>query len=242
MEDLVRYEHSGGISTIVMDDGKANVMTAAMLAAVHAALDRAEADSALVLLMGRPGIFSAGFDLSVFRQGTAEDIHTMLRAGAELALRLLSSSTPVVVACTGHAYPEGAFLLMSADFRIGADGPYRLGMNEVAIGLIVPRFAIEIARARLHPAYFDRTAVTGDMFGPKEAVAAGLLDRVVPEAELAESARAAAAQLAKIHLGAHRATKRRVRGGLLKIVRDAIDEDLTLESAQRTVAARSRQA
>lgn len=238
MSELVTYTRSGAIGRIVMDDGKVNVMSLRMLSALHAAFDRAEADRVVALLTGRDGCFSAGFDLKVFAQGSAEDIQALLRSGAELARRLLSFPTPVLAACNGHAYPMGAFLLLSADLRIGADGPYRIGLNEVAIGIPVPRFAIEIARHRLTPAAFNRTT-TGDMFSPGEALAAGFLDRVTPAADLAAAADDAAERLAKLSPGAHQATKALVRGAALAAVRAAIDAELTLESARKTVAGRS---
>ena len=71
MTELVTYEFAGGIARITMDDGKLNVMSPDMLRALHQAFDRAEADGAIVILSGREGIFSAGFDLKVISHGTA---------------------------------------------------------------------------------------------------------------------------------------------------------------------------
>ena len=152
MTNLATYSRSGPISTIVMDDGKANVMSLNMLSALHAAFDQAEQDKTVAILKARGKHFSGGFDLNVFAKGSAEEQYLMVKAGAELALRILSFPTPVVAACHGNAFPMGAFLIMSSDHRIAAEGDYRIGMNEVAIGLTVPRFAIEIARQRLTPA------------------------------------------------------------------------------------------
>ena len=165
MPELVTYRRADLVSTITMDDGKVNVFSIAMLRELHGAFDQAERDGTVVLLSGRPGCFSAGFDLGVF-QGPPEDALVMLRLGATLAERILSFPSPVAVACTGHAFPAGAFLLMAADTRIGADGPFKLGLNEVRIGLTLPWFAIVLARHRLSPAHFDHAAVTGTMFDP----------------------------------------------------------------------------
>ncbi len=165
MPELVTYQRSDRVSTITMDDGKVNVFSLAMLGALHEAFDRAERDGTVVLLRGRPGYFSAGFDLKVIN-GASEDVALMLRLGATLAGRILSFPAPVVAACTGHAFPAGAFLLMAADTRLGADGPFKLGLNEVRIGLTLPWFAIVLARHRLTPAHFDHAAVTGTMFDP----------------------------------------------------------------------------
>ena len=137
----VTYDRTDLVSTVTMDDGKVNVFSIPMLRALHEAFDQAERDGTVVLLEGRPGYFSAGFDLGTFG-GPPEDVVTMLRLGATLAERILSFPAPVAVACTGHAFPAGAFLLMAADTRIGADGPFRLGLNEVRIGLTLPWFAV----------------------------------------------------------------------------------------------------
>src|SRR5438105_4665166 len=123
MGSLVSYQLEGSVATVTMDDGKVNVLSPAMLAELDAALDRAEADRAVVVLAGREEVFSAGFDLQVLRAGGTEAA-AMLRSGFELAARLLAFPTPVLVACTGHAVAMGVFLLLSGDHRIGAAGPY----------------------------------------------------------------------------------------------------------------------
>jgi enoyl-CoA hydratase len=228
MGELATYERDGRIATIRMDDGKVNAFSVPMLRAIHAAFDEAERDGAVVVLSGREGIFSAGFDLNVFARGQ-DEILEMLQLGATLAERILSFPTPVLGACTGHALPAGAFLLLSADCRIGADGPFQIGLNEVRIGMTVPWFAIEIARQRLHPAHFDRAVVDSTMYSPREAVAAGFLDRVVTETELGTASLEAAEGLAQLDPAAHAATKLRARAGALKAVRHAIESELTLE-------------
>jgi len=179
MGTLVSYQLEGSIATITMDDGKVNALSVQMLTELGAALDRATADRAVVVLTGRDGLFSAGFDLAVLRGG-GSDASGMLRAGFELAERLLSFPTPVLIACTGHAVAMGVFLLLSGDYRVGAAGPYKITANEVAIGLTMPRAAVEICRQRLTPAHFNRAVVLAEVFSPDDAVAAGFLDRVVP--------------------------------------------------------------
>lgn len=224
MSDRVSYALEGGIATLAMDDGKVNAMSIPMLEALHAAFDRAERDGAVVLLVGREGIFSAGFDLKVFPQGP-EPTLKMLRLGATLCERILSFPHPVVTGCTGHAYPAGAFLMLSADRRVGSEGPFRIGMNEVAIGLTLPAFAVELARHRLAPAYFQRV-VTGDLYAPAEAVAAGFLDEVVPPERLRARCLEVAQGLGAIDLEAHRGTKQKVRGACLAALRGAIEAEL----------------
>ncbi len=224
MSELLSYRLDGGVATLAMDDGKVNAMSIPMLETLHAAFDRAEKDGAVVRLVGREGIFSAGFDLKVFPQGREPTVK-MLRLGATLAERILSFPYPVVTACTGHAYPAGAFLMLSADRRIGSEGPFRIGLNEVAIGLTLPAFAVELARFRLTPAAFQRT-VTGDMVGPEEAVTAGFLDELVPVDAVLERSREVAEGLCQVDFEAHRGTKQKVRAACLEALRAAIESEL----------------
>jgi enoyl-CoA hydratase len=224
MGTLVTYRLRDSVATITMDDGKVNVLSLAMLSELGAALDRATADRAVVVLTGREGVFSAGFDLPVLRGGGAAAAE-LLHAGFELAERMLAVPTPVLVACPGHAVAMGVFLVLSGDYRIGARGPYKLTANEVAIGMTVPQAAVEICRQRLTPACFNRAVLLAEVFSPDDAVAAGFLDRVVPPAELAEAAATAAAALAGLDLDAHAATKLRARRPTAAALREAIVSD-----------------
>jgi enoyl-CoA hydratase len=224
MSGLVSYRLDDSVATITMDDGKVNVLSLALLTEVSAALDRAEADQAVVVLTGRDGAFSAGFDLAVLRAGGQAAVD-LLHAGFELAARLLAFPTPVLIACPGHAVAMGVFLVLSGDYRIGAYGPYKLTANEVAIGITMPRAAVEICRQRLTPACFNRAMILSEVFLPEEAVTAGVLDRVVPAAELAEAAAKAAAELSRLDLEAHAATKMRARRSAVTALREAIDAD-----------------
>jgi enoyl-CoA hydratase len=230
MTNPVSYRLDGQIARITMDDGKLNVMSLAMLEALHAAFDRAANDKAVAVLSSARDVFSAGFDLKVFAANDATRSHAMVKAGAELALKLLSFGTPVLGVCRGHAFPMGAFLLLASDVRIGAEGNYKIGFNEVAIGLPVPSFGLELGRQRLAPAYLNRTALAGEMFDPAEAVKAGFLDKIVPSGELDATVDAIAASLTQIHLLSHATVKQRLRAGAIAAVRAAIDAELTLDA------------
>jgi enoyl-CoA hydratase len=234
MRDLVSYRKTDAVAQLDMDDGKVNVMSTQMLGELLSAFDRAEQDGAVVLLTSsRQGIFSAGFDTKILRGGDAQRIYDMVRLGAELAARVLSFPLPVVVACNGHAFPMGAFLMLAADSRVGAEGPFKIGMNEVAIGIPVPSFALELGRLRMAPAYLQRTALTGEMFAPQDAMAAGFLDTVVPAEALMGVAQSIASSLSKIDFPAHASTKRRLRRTAAAAVRAAIDSEITLQDYQR---------
>jgi enoyl-CoA hydratase len=224
MEDLVSYRLDDRVATVTMDDRKANALSPAMLAAIDRALDRAEADSAVVVLAGRDRRFSAGFDLPTL-MGGGPDAAPMLRAGFELSARLLSFPTPVVIACTGHAVAMGVFLLLSGDYRVGAAGPFKIQANEVALGMTMPLAAVEVCRLRLAPAHFNRAVVLAEQYSPDTAVEAGFLDRVVEPEEVHDTAHGLAAQLAALDMPAHAASKLRARAQALAAIRDGIERD-----------------
>ncbi len=229
MTELATYELNDQIATIAMDDGKVNAFSIPMLQAVHAAFDQGERDGAIVILTGREGYFSAGFDLKVFAGGDVEQVIEMLTLGATLAERILGFERPVITACPGHTVAAGAFMALAADLRIGTEGPFKIGLNEVKIGLTVPWFVIELARQRLNPAHFNRAVISATMHSPAEAVTAGFLDEIVPAEELREASLAAAATLAELNPQAHAATKLRARGDALRAIRKAIETELTVE-------------
>ena len=224
MSDVVTYQLKNAIATITMDDGKVNALSLRMFSQLNAAFDRARTDEAVVVFTGREGKFSAGFDLGTLGAGGA-DAATLLRSGFELAERILSFPTPVVIACNGHAIAMGVFLLLSGDYRIGVDGPYKINANEVALGLTMPRTAVEICRQRLAPAHFNRAVILAEPYSPADAVGAGFLDRVVQASELQDVARSTAAQLATLNMDAHAASKLRARDSTLKAIRTAIEAD-----------------
>lgn len=224
MSQLVTYQLKDGVATIAMDDGKANALSPALQAELNVALDQALADKAIVVLTGRPGMFSAGFDLPTLMNGGLPAVG-MLTGGFEIAEKILSFPKPVVIACGGHALAMGVFLALCGDYAVGADGAYKIGANEVALGLTMPRAAIEICRARLASAHFQRAMMTSEIYKPADAVAAGFLDKVVPAADVLVEAQAVAARYTKLNMNAYKATKVLVREPMLKALRAAAEAD-----------------
>ena len=240
MSDRIVYRFAEGVATIMMDDGKVNVMSTAMLQDLGAAFRQAEKDQAIVVLRsGRQDIFSAGFDLKVFAANDVERSLEMVTAGAELALHLMSHPFPTIGIMKGHAFPMGTFLLLACDVRIGARGAHRMGLNEVAIGISPPGFAIELARSRVHPAWLSRTVTLGEMFEPDDAVVAGFLDRVVPATEIEQTIDDVVSALRKLHAPSHALAKQRLCLPTMVAMREAIARELTLTAYRSSSAART---
>jgi len=219
------YEITEAVATIAMNDGKVNALGFEMLAELNEALDRAESDSAAVVLTGREGLFSAGFDLRVLTGGGPDTAH-LLHTGFELSHRLLSFPLPVVIACSGHAFAMALFTLLSGDYRLGVlDAEHKLTANEVAIGMTMPRSAIEVCRQRLSPEHIDRVVGLAEVFNPNTAVRTGLLDQVVPAADLFGAAHAKASELMALNRPAFAATKLRLHEVGLSKLRAAMEAD-----------------
>jgi enoyl-CoA hydratase/carnithine racemase len=233
----VTYSCQAGVAYITMDDGKVNAMSPEMLHDLDAALDRAQSDEAIVVLRSaREGIFSAGFDLKIFASNDPVRSLEMVRAGAELALRLMAFPNPTVGVMEGHAFPMGTFILLACDVRIGALGKFRMGLNEVTIGITPPRFAIELARSRVHPGWLSRTVTLGEMFEPEDAVTAGFLDRAVPPDQIDKALAEILAALKAVNVSMHATAKHNLRKQAMAAMREAIDTDLTLEAYQTGAA------
>ena len=226
MSDLIAYHLEDGVATLTLSNGKVNAISPEVIAAFNAALDRAEQDRAVVIITGQPGILSGGYDLKVMTAGPEQAV-SLVTQGSTLARRLLAHPFPVVVACPGHAVAKGAFLLLSVDYRIGVDGPFSIGLNEVQIGMTMHHAGIELARDRLRKSAFHRSVINGEMFNPQTAVDAGFLDKVVQPEELQAAALEAARQLKKINMKAHKNTKLKVRKALL----DTLDNAIKLDQA-----------
>lgn len=224
MSDLVQYTLADGIATVTLSNGKVNALSPQVIADIQAALDQAEKDAAVVILTGQPGILSGGYDLKVMKTGP-DATRDMVAAGSALTLRMLAHPQPVIVACSGHAVAKGAFLLLACDYRIGVEGPFQIGLNEVKIGMTMHQVGIALARDRLTPSAFQRSVINAEMFDPQGALSAGFLDQVVPADQLLATSQAVAQQLSQLNMTAHTQTKRKARKALLDSLSVSIEVD-----------------
>lgn len=225
MNEFVSYNASENYAIIGINNGKANAISHEVIEGINMALDAAEKNNLVVIVTGISGIFSAGFDLKVMTK-SPESAKELVTKGSKLSLRMLSFSQPIIVACNGHAIAKGAFLLLSADYRIGVEGDFKIGLNEVMIGMTMHHAGIAIAKARLSNVFLNRSVSNAEIYTPKEAVSAGFLDVIVPESELISTAINVAMQFSKLNKKAYAATKLRVRKTHLENLEKAIEMDL----------------
>ena len=225
MSELVQFEEQSNYCLITMDDGKVNAISFAMVSALNAALDQAGQAGKVVIIRGRPGKFSAGFDLSIMAQG-GDAMFDLLRAGVTLSRRIGDFDTPVVLVVSGHALAMGALLLLSADYRIGVQGNYKIGLNEVAIGMTLPYFGIALAKARLASTHVNKAVALAHIYDASGAVEAGYLDEAVSEEDLLPRAIAKAEQLSALNMNAYKHSKARVREDLNAALDTAFEREM----------------
>ena len=228
MNEFVTYQSEDNFVVITIKNGKANAISHEVIHGLNRSLDKAQQENKVVILTGQNGIFSAGFDLKVMTK-SSESAKELVIKGSKLSLRMLSFPQPIIVLCSGHAIAKGAFLLLSSDYRIGVAGDFKIGLNEVMIGMTMHHAGIAIAKARLSEVYLNRSVNNAEIYNPKEAVKAGFLDMIVPEKELLSTAIKVAEMFSKLNKKAHFETKLKVRKTHLKDLEKAIELDNTMD-------------
>ncbi len=222
---FVSSELRDGICILRLDHGKPNSISEAVSDELSAALVEAEKSADAIALFGKPGMWSGGFDLPTMRQG-AKAAAAMVKAGGRLLAEICEHPKPIVAGCGGHAIAMGAFLVLACDLRIGARGDFKIGANETAIGMTLPTFGIELARARLSKRHYDRAIVQSTIYDPAGALAAGFLDELVDPDELEARVLEAATQLAQLQQPAFRNNKRQAHRETIDLIRATLEENI----------------
>jgi enoyl-CoA hydratase len=227
MSFVTTEEQADGVRVLRIDNGKPNAVSTELANELIDALEVADkdADVKAIVIAGSPGMFSAGFDLGTMAKGPAA-ANEMVKAGGRLGLAVYYHAKPVVAACGGHAIAMGVFLIMVCDYRVGARGSFKLGANETAIGMTLPTFGVEFARAALSKRHFDRAIVQSTIYDPQGAVEAGMLDEIVDPEEVEPKAIEVAARLGALRQPAFRNNKRLVRAPTYELISSTLEENV----------------
>jgi len=218
---MLAYELVDDVAVITMDDGKANAVSHGFLDDLTEGLDRAEAEAKALVIFGRSGVFSAGFDLKEIGKGPAES-KALVDRGAALLFRLFTYPLPVVAASAGHAIAAGALLMLASDTRIGVAGDAKYGLNETAIGMTLPPFGLQIGLCRLSKRYQTEAMIQAKLYDGNEAMKVGYLDHVVSSEQLQATAMTKAGELAQLPSASYAAMKLAVRQQYVDIIAASI--------------------
>ncbi len=222
----MQSELSDGVLRVTLDDGKANAINGALLSALTVAADQAERAGAALVIEGRTGVLSGGLDLKQLPAMAPDALRAVLLDFGRVMLRLFTFPRPVVVASTGHAVAGGTILLLTGDARVGTRGPYKVGLNETALGLRLPRFTVEMARTHLVRNMWFPAIVAAEMYSPTDALHAGYYTELAEHDVLRATAMARARALAFLPADAFRENKLHLRGEAAKVGMDVYASEL----------------
>jgi enoyl-CoA hydratase len=217
---IERSQHEG-ILTLRLVHGKASALDVELLDALLRELDGVAEDVRALILTGTGSIFSAGVDLFRLTQGGAGYVQRFLPLLSRFVRTLFAFPRPVVAAANGHAVAGGCVLMLACDARLMAAGAGRIGLPELLVGVPFPAAALEVVRFAVPRDKVQSLVYTGRTLPPQEALAAGLVDEVVPAEDLLARAGEVARQLALIPPQVYRLTKESLRAEALERIERA---------------------
>ena len=222
-EKLATLKKDGNISTIIIDDGKANVFSAQMSRDINECLDEVATEEGCLIITGREGMFSAGLDLKTIQSGDIELIQEMSINAFKLLARIFSFPRPVIAACSGHGIALGTFLLCCCDYRIGVKGDFMIGANEMRTNMVIPDPILELIKFRVSQSHKYRAVLGAEMYSLDKAIEAGLMDEIVPAETLMNAANEKAKDLSTMGHPSYSMTKELFIADPLKKINEAID-------------------
>ena len=198
MTDCATLKKIDDISIISLDDGKVNVFSIEMLEAINNCLNEVPKDSGSLVLRGKEGIFSAGFDLKTFASGDMDKISKMSDLGMRFMYDIFTFPRPVIAALTGHTIAMGLFVACGCDYRIGLKGDFVAQANEVRNDMDIPTSIMQIAASRVSKKHAYSVLLHADPYTFPKAIEAGLIDQLVDEANFESRIMEKAADLATL--------------------------------------------
>ncbi len=216
----MEYSLENNIAVLHFDDGKVNAVGHQFIDDMVEGLNKAQSEASAVMIKGKDGIFSAGFDLKELQKGEKE-FTSLVNRGFKLLTRLFSHPQPTVAVCNGHAAGMGAFLLLASDTRVGATGDYKINLPETSIGMHFNETLTALIYARVDCRYQTMTMVQSQPLTPELAVKAGFLDIVVAPEQLLAQATGYAQGLAELPAEFYKINKLDLRSGPLASMVDA---------------------
>jgi enoyl-CoA hydratase/carnithine racemase len=232
MSTIRTNDHDGGVRLLTLDRPPANAIDEALLGDLLAAIDAARGDDAVraLVLTGNGAFFCGGFDLGSARRDDAATAQlNVLYRDAHLALLTLPKPTLAMV--NGHATAGGFVLALACDYRLGRDGDYKIGLNEVAIGASYPLVAHEIVTLRLPHARACEVVLGAALYPASQATRLGLVDELLPDDRFAATVLRRAARMGGFPRDAYAHAKARLIADAVARVRAETPAEAAAASA-----------
>jgi len=221
---VLHIQFHDAVAEIRMDRPPANALNREFVEHLLAALETARMDGAhVIILTGRPGMFSAGLDVPELLGQDRRQVEAFWGRFFSLTRQLAASPVPVIAAISGHAPAGGAVLALQCDWRIGVSGKYKIGLNEVQVGLPVPSTILLCLEEVVGPRLARRLATRAELLVMDEAVAIGLVDELVAPEELLDTALKRANELLALPQVAMNTTRLAAKSRLIEALSSSSD-------------------
>ena len=217
----------GPVRELRLSRPPANALSPELIAALGEAVAAAPKEGARALLLsGSPGMFSGGLDVPHLLQLDRPAIRATWESFYRLLRGLAASPVPVVAAITGHSPAGGAVLSMFCDYRIMTEGNFKIGLNEVAVGIPLPEALLRACVRIVGPRQAERLSVTAAMLHPEEALRIGFVDEVAPPDHVVPRAVEWCQGVLALPPVAMAETRQRARADLVRLIEEGLASEL----------------
>ena len=225
---MILTRDHGGVRELQLNHPPANAISPELMRALKDAVESAPRSAVRALVLsGSPGMFSAGLDVPALLHLNREQMASAWKDFYSLLATLAKSTLPICAAITGHSPAGGAVLSLFCDWRVAAEGEWKIGLNEVQVGLTLPPVIFKALKLLVGPRQAERLAVGGLLVSPAEALRAGLVDEVVPQAEVTQHAINWCRNLLALPPQAMLNTRRLARAELVQLFGGNMEEELS---------------
>jgi len=226
---LKKSEH-GQVLHIQMYRPPANAMNLEFVESLSAAhADACASGAGAVVISGLDGMFSGGLDVPELLPMPRPDILNFWNAFFVMTRAIASSQVPVIAAVTGHSPAGGAVLAIHCDYRVAASGRFKIGLNEVRVGLPVPHTILLAFERLVGPQRAALLTMQGSLIGPEDALAAGLVDELAESEQVVAQAIAKAESLLALPPIAMNQTRLQSKAAFLALLQDADDAEVATD-------------
>jgi len=217
------------LAIITLNRGKSNALNREMIKELNDILTHIDEDDAIggVLITGRENFFSAGLDLIELYDYNEEEVLSFWKLFLTFTANLTAFKKPLVSAINGHSPAGGCVIALACDARVMAEGKFIIGLNEVPVGIIVPKSIFDLYAFWIGQANASRSLLEGKLFSPEEALQVGLVDEVVKPESIVTAAERKVRKYMAFEANTWQQSKKNIRQELIKSL--AADQSAALE-------------
>jgi enoyl-CoA hydratase/carnithine racemase len=223
---LLTFDH-GAIREVRLNRPPANALSCELIVALREAVEAApQKGTRAIVLSGAPGRFSGGLDVPLLLTCGHAAIAVLWREFYALMKALAGSPIPIAAAITGHAPAGGTVLTLFCDWRVMADGDFKIGLNELQVGLPLPLVMMAALRRLVGARHAEHLAVAGLLISPSKALSVGLVDELAPHEQVIDRALHWCQTLLALPAEAMTATRREARTDLIEYFEQNVEPEL----------------